>query len=93
MTPKGFCTKYALTRGIVATRAERSNGTRLNEGRYLYARGGGLGATQMVLGRTFFESLDDARENAKAQALRQIKALKIQIAKLEKLAEEPKVSE
>ena len=80
---KGWSTKYALTKGILAVTVE--NGSEEKETKYVYTIGRfGIGL-QLIRGRTFFETEKEARENAIEQAQRKLKAIERQKHNLELL--------
>ncbi len=83
---KGFCTKYALSRGVVACTAEVPE----HGGNYVYARSSGLGATQMRVNKTFFTGKEEAEAAARQMAKNKLKSLALEKAKLEVLAITPK---
>lgn len=80
----GHCTKYALTRGIIACKAE----TGWAEAGYVYGIGPGVGSVQMRVGRDFFVSLADAKKNALARAHAKLASLDKERAKVLALANE-----
>lgn len=82
---KGFCTKYALSRGIYPVTVRRSSS---GNARYLYTTG--RDAAQLVVCRDFFTDRSAAEEAAKAAAAKRIVSLKRQIRELESLVETPK---
>lgn len=81
---KGFSTKYALSAGIKAVRVTKNPGYK-----YLYTTD--RISTQLVQGKTFFQSLDDAKASVRGAAARKIVGLEKQIRKLRELIDEPKV--
>lgn len=83
MNVKGFSTKYALTQGIAAVSVEREDGSK-----YVYGRSNGY-QSQYIVGVTFFESREDAIENAKQQAARKARSMRKRLAKIDRLAETP----
>lgn len=80
----GWCTKYALTRGIIKVRGERVE----HYGR-VYLSTGHYGT--LVVGAEVFWEFDSANENAKTRAARQIALLEKKIAKMRELAKTPMV--
>lgn len=80
---KVFVTKYALTQGIFEAEGEL-------DGRYVYLGGAGTIRIQCRLDRDCFENKRDAEEWAKTLAAREVKHLRLRLAKLEQLAEVPK---
>jgi hypothetical protein len=87
---KLWVTKYALTRGLFQAEFEEyvaSNGRKYWSGapgyRNLFFRAGGSEA---------IESLDEAKKIASEMARKKIASLERQIAKLRKLAAEPKMA-
>ncbi len=84
----GFCTKYALTKGIEPAVIDVGRCGK-EPGDYVYTVE--RFRRQLVWGKTFFVDLNDAKMNAKHQANNAIRSCKLKLAKLEKLAECPKV--
>jgi hypothetical protein len=82
----GFCTKYALSRGIVPCKVEVPE----HGGNYVYARSAGLGATQMRVDKTFFTDKGKAEEAARKMASRKLRALAVEKTKLEQIVIMPK---
>jgi glycine/D-amino acid oxidase-like deaminating enzyme len=83
---KGYSTKYALTQGIEAVTVEPGDG----DARYVYTASKRLrNRNQYIVGKTFFESRDEAVTHAKQQAARKARALRKQLAKIDALAETP----
>lgn len=83
MNVRGFSTKYALTQGIAAVSVVREGNSK-----YVYGRTNGY-QNQYIVGVTFFESREEAIENAKQQAVRKARALRKQLAKIDRLTEMP----
>lgn len=79
---RGYCTKYALTRGIVPVTVEV-------HGEYAYGVGA-LNRCQMRIGRDFFEDMQAAREDAKARARRKLASIDKVRKRIAALADEPK---
>ncbi len=79
---KGYATKYALTQGIFPVEVEPGGG----DPQYVYTE---RNRNQFVVGRTFFEDREAAIANAKQQAARKARALREQLAKIDRLAETP----
>ncbi len=88
MSIKGFSTKYALTSGIQPCTVRPQPDE--PDSKYVYTVGR-IGV-QLVRGKTFFESLDDAIENAREQALRKLRSLDRSSARIASLAATPLVS-
>jgi hypothetical protein len=80
---KGFSTKYALSQGIQAVEVED-----VKSGKYVYTTDQYM--TQLVPGKTFFVSQDDAEREARRNAEAKIYSLEKQIEKLRVLAVTPK---
>jgi hypothetical protein len=81
---RGFVTKYALTTGIIECDARRSGDSPFVVVSIRHA------TAVMKLGSDFFESRDEAVAKAQEMARRKIESLQKQIAKLQKLAENPR---
>lgn len=82
-----WVTKYALTKGIYQQRVEHPEGSS-----YCYTlRGASLCRQQFVVDRDCYDDFGVAKSAAKAMAFRKIESLKKQLAKAEKLYQEPKV--
>ena len=79
-TISGYCTKYALTKGIFEIR-----NVEVSQGKYV-RRGFG----HYVIGKEFFERVEDAEADAIKRAKAKIASLDKQREKLEELAKSPK---
>ena len=83
-TISGYMTKYALTQGIVKVNVRPS------EGGYQYTVGEPGYPVQLKEGTNFFRRKEDAEKAAKDMAKKKIASLQKSLAKLKKLAKEPK---
>lgn len=80
----GYCTRYALTAGIYPVTVETDPDLK-------YAYTTDRWKTQLVLGKTFFKTLDEAKAQARELATKRVANLEKQIRKLKQLTIEPKV--
>jgi hypothetical protein len=86
-TEKGYSTKYALTQGIYAVTVDLD----LSDGKkYVYTLPpAGSIRQQLVRGKTYFAVLENAISEAKKMAERKVKSLKMELARTERLANNP----
>ena len=80
----GFCTKYALTKGIAKTTAEV--GTNNKYGR---AVGGGVTGAFMVLDKEFFINKEDAEVRVRHMIMNKKRSLQLQLKKLDEMLKKP----
>jgi hypothetical protein len=92
-TLAGYSTKYALTQGISKVKIDLFAGLRTgdlpNDKDYVYTAG--RYHIQLIVGKTFFESIHDAEANARLQAKKKLVSLDKQRAEMVKLSLEPKM--
>jgi hypothetical protein len=81
----GYCTKYALSKGIAPTTAKVGGNPK-----YATSIGGGLGGVFMVIGRDFFIDKEEAEARARQMAINKKKSLARQMAEMSELAVTPK---
>lgn len=89
-TEKGYSTKYALTMGIheVTLDSEFSN-----DRNYVYTKASGMVLRQQLQrGKTYFTDLEEAKENARKQAVRKVASLEKQLSEMKKLAKAPQLA-
>jgi hypothetical protein len=78
----GYCTKYALTKGVFSAPFE------VCQGKYARQLKGGI--AWCTIGRDVFIDRAEASVNAKERAWRKVKSLEKSLAAMQKLALEPK---
>jgi len=87
---KGYMLKYALTQGIIEVEIRGSSRPSTTSGQRTYVYTTGKYTIQLINGKDFFESREDAVEAAKAMAVKKKINLNKQLVKVEKLCHEPK---
>jgi hypothetical protein len=104
---KGYSIKRCLTSGIHAVEIDEvyskqcqgraCGGTEVEAtwktGDYAYTIVRDFYHEQLIMNRTFFESLDDAKDAARKVASKKLVSLRKALAKIEKLAVEPKIGQ
>lgn len=90
----GYSTKYALTKGIYKVTVNLWFGSKTGElpktNDYVYTTG--EYRMQLVYGKTFFENIHDAEQNAREQAARKCRSLRKQLQMMDSLALKPKMA-
>jgi hypothetical protein len=93
----GYSTKYALTQGIYKVEIDLEYGgdPEPKKGDAVYSsdhKYPGSVRQQLHYGKTFFENVHDAEENARSQAKKKLTSLDRQRAEMVKLALKPKMA-
>lgn len=84
---KGYSTKYALTQGIQIVEVEDPKPGEV----YCHCKPApNYLPVQLIIGKTFFETVEAAEANAMEQAEKKIDSLKKALTKVRQLAKKPK---
>jgi len=90
-TEKGYSTKYALTQGVAEVVIDLEYSS---DDKYAYTKPVSANdlRQQLIRGKTYFANLDDAIVAAKKMAERKVKSLKMELARMERLAVGPQLA-